>query len=171
MSTRSVIGVMHGEKVKTIYCHSDGYIEYNGVILFEHYNSAKANNLVALGDLSSLRKNIEIPEGQEHSFEQPLKDVCIFYGRDRKETGVEFQVCFSDTEMYEKYDWCEFFYVMKDGVWFVSEGPGTEWKFLSDEVARVGGKQIAGPKTERARLPFVAKEIIKQLNQLENDNA
>jgi hypothetical protein len=47
MGTRSRIGVMHGDKVKSIYCHWDGYLEHNGAILQEHYDSAKANHLVA----------------------------------------------------------------------------------------------------------------------------
>lgn len=137
MGTRSVIGVMHGDKVKTAYCHWDGYVDHNGRILLEHYDSSKANHLVALGDMSSLRPNVEIPEGKEHSFDEPLEDVTVFYGRDRKESGVEFQVCFSDQEMYDKYEWCEYFYVMKDGTWYVSQGRGTEWKLLADEVAKL----------------------------------
>jgi hypothetical protein len=47
MSTRSRIGVMHGDKVKSIYCHNDGYLDYNGIFLQESYDSAKANQLVA----------------------------------------------------------------------------------------------------------------------------
>ena len=58
MGTRSRIGVMHGDKVKSVYCHWDGYLEHNGAILQEHYNSSKANFLVALGDISSLGRNI-----------------------------------------------------------------------------------------------------------------
>ena len=64
MGTRSRIGVMHGDKVKSIYCHWDGYLDFNGRILQEHYDSARANNLVALGDLSSLRASI----GEKHAF-------------------------------------------------------------------------------------------------------
>jgi hypothetical protein len=66
MGTRSRIGVMHGDKVKSIYCHWDGYLDFNGRILQEHYDSSKANHLVALGDLSSLRANI----GEKHAFSQ-----------------------------------------------------------------------------------------------------
>jgi hypothetical protein len=135
MGTRSAIGVMHGDKVKAVYCHWDGYLAHNGKILQEHYNSAKANHLVALGGMSSLRKNIEIPEGVEHSFDKPQDDITVFYGRDRGETGNEFQVCFTDTELFEKFDWCEYFYVMKDGVWYVSEGTDSGWKVLADAIA------------------------------------
>lgn len=134
MGTRSVIGVMHGDKAKTVYCHWDGYLEHNGRILLENYDSPKANQLVALGDMSSLCANFEIPEGKEHSFDKPLEDVTIFYGRDRGEEGTDFRVCHSANEMFEQYKWCEYFYIMKDGTWYVSQGPDTGWKVLSEAI-------------------------------------
>jgi hypothetical protein len=134
MGTRSAIGVMHGDKCKAVYCHWDGYVDHNGRILLEHYNSSKANNLVALGGMSSLCPNIEIPEGVEHSFDEPAEEITVFYGRDRGEEGNEFLVSFSDNQLFEQFEWCEYFYIMKDGVWFVSQGPGTEWKVLNDAV-------------------------------------
>jgi hypothetical protein len=54
MGTRSRIGVMHGDIVKSVYCHWDGYLDNNGRILQEHFDSVKANQLVSLGDLSFL---------------------------------------------------------------------------------------------------------------------
>ena len=120
MGTRSMIGVMHGDKCKAIYCHWDGYLEYNGKILQESFDSAKANHLVALGNVSSLRKNIEIPEGVEHTFDKPNDDVTVFYGRDRGETGVDFRTTQSFIEFLNQVDHCgaEFYYIMKDGVWY-----------------------------------------------------
>ena len=50
MGTRSRIGVMHGDVCKSVYCHWDGYLDHNGVILQENYDSAKANHLAYLGD-------------------------------------------------------------------------------------------------------------------------
>ncbi len=121
MGTRSRIGVMHGETVKSVYCHWDGYLEHNGRILLEHYDSAKANHLVALGDLSSLDKNVDIPEGAEHSFQVPLDGVTTFYGRDRGETGTEWKVAHTFKEFLEQADNCgaEYYYIMRDGEWYV----------------------------------------------------
>lgn len=150
MGTRSVIGVMHGSKAKTVYCHWDGYLDHNGRILLEHYNSSKANHLVAMGDLSSLGKEL----GEKHAFSQftdskdPLeqkrvqdeynaaKDAgwCTFYKRDREDTDVDFKVCQSDKELFETYEWCEYFYIMQDGIWYVSQGPDTGWKILADAI-------------------------------------
>jgi len=79
MGTHSRIGVMHGDKVKSIYCHWDGYLEHNGQVLEQYYDSAKANQLVALGDMSTLRPQI----GEKHAFSQfdlpPEEDneLCI----------------------------------------------------------------------------------------------
>jgi len=128
MGTRSRIGVMHGDKCKSVYCHWDGYLSHNGAILQEHYDSAKANHLVALGDMSSLRSEI----GEKHDFsrlEVPMDDevydklygnMTTFYGRDRGEKDTEFQVAQTFAEFLEQCDNCaaEYYYIMKDGVWY-----------------------------------------------------
>ena len=129
MSTRSRIGVMHGDKVKSIYCHWDGYLDFNGRILQEHYDSAKANNLVALGDLSSLRPNIgekhafsqfELPADEVEAFKALTENWCTFYGRDRGEKGVEFKVAQTFDEFLEQCDnsGAEYYYIMRHGVWY-----------------------------------------------------
>ena len=131
MGTRSRIGVMHGNKVKSIYCHWDGYLSHNGRILQDSYDSARANQLVALGDLSSLRPNI----GEKHAFspfdidmsreeyDSQYGDMCLFYGRDRGEKGVEFKVSQTTEEFMEQCDLCgaEYYYIMKDGVWYCGD--------------------------------------------------
>jgi hypothetical protein len=122
---------MHGDKVKSVYCHWDGYPEHNGRILQEHYDSTKANNLVSLGDLSILRPEI----GEKHAFsrlETPMDEeaydklygnMTTFYGRDRGEKGTEFQVAQTFAEFLEQCDNCaaEYYYIMKDGVWYVGD--------------------------------------------------
>ena len=130
MGTRSRIGVMHGDKVKSVYCHWDGYLEHNGAILQEHYNSAKANNLIALGDLSSLGTQIgekhafsqfDLPPEEVEAYKELTRDWCTFYGRDRGEKGTEWKVADTFEEFLEQADGCgaEFYYIMKDGVWYV----------------------------------------------------
>ena len=130
MGTRSRIGVMHGDVCKSVYCHWDGYLEHNGVILQESYDSVKANNLVALGDLSSLRPNI----GEKHAFSQfelraeevagfklLTENMCTFYGRDRGETGTEWKTHTNFVDFFAEVEgsWCEWYYIMRDGVWYV----------------------------------------------------
>jgi hypothetical protein len=59
MSTRSRIGLQLSDgSVISIYCHFDGYPEFNGVKLVEHFNSyEKAAELIDLGDISCLWTN------------------------------------------------------------------------------------------------------------------
>jgi hypothetical protein len=133
MGTRSRIGIMHGDKVKSIYCHWDGYLEYNGQILHDHYDSAKTNMLVALGDMSSLRHEL----GEKHAFSKldPIgnevrehnEDWCTFYGRDRGEKDTEWKVAHTFDEFLEQcYDSAaEYYYIMKDGVWYCGDTYGT----------------------------------------------
>jgi hypothetical protein len=122
---------MHGDVCKSVYCHWDGYLEHNGAILLEHYDSSKANHLVALGDMSSLRKNIEIPEGVEHTFEKPAEDITIFYGRDRGESDTEWKTDTTFEQFLERADGCgaEYYYIMKDGVWYVGTTYERDAKF------------------------------------------
>ena len=122
MGTRSRIGVMHGDKVKSIYCHWDGYLDHNGRILQAHYDSAKTNMLVALGDMSSLRPEL----GEKHHFDD-RNEGCTFYGRDRGEKDVEFKVAHTFEEFLGQcYDSAaEYYYIMKDGVWYCGDTYGT----------------------------------------------
>lgn len=134
MGTRSRIGVMHGDNCKSVYCHWDGYLDHNGRILLEHYDSAKANHLVALGDISSLDINI----GQKHDFDnrEASKNQCTFYGRDRGETGTEFKTDTTFEAFLERADGCgaEYYYIMKDSVWYVGTTYGSD--------ARLGYKLV-----------------------------
>jgi hypothetical protein len=136
MGTRSRIGVMHGSNCKSVYCHWDGYLDFNGRLLLEHYDSTKANFLVALGDLSSLRPDVFIGEGVEHSFEKPAEDICVFYGRDRGESGTEWKTTSTFEEFINLCDDCcaEFYYIMKDGEWYVGTTYGSDDK--------LGGKLV-----------------------------
>ena len=134
MGTRSAIGVLHGDVAKVVYCHWDGYLSHNGKLLQENYDSVKANKLVSLGDLSSLGSQIEPPEGVVHDFDNSWQDICVFYGRDRKEDGTEFRTVLSAKELFEEFSGCEYFYIMKDDTWYVSTGG--EWEFLSVALER-----------------------------------
>ena len=160
MGTRSRIAVMHGDNCKSVYCHWDGYLEYNGSILQKHYDSVKANNLVALGDLSSLKPEI----GEKHAFshfELRAEEVagyklltenwCTFYGRDRGESNVEFQ---TDTDFESFIDrvqgnCCEWYYIMRDGVWYVGNVYESDAQFykklvpLAEALARLPEDAVA----------------------------
>jgi hypothetical protein len=126
MGTRSRIGVMHGDVCKSVYCHWDGYLEHNGDILLKHYDSAKANELVSLGDLSTLGREI----GEQHDFdnEDGREGQCTFYGRDRGEQDVGWKVANSFEDFLEQVEGCgaEYYYVMRDGEWYAGCRYATE---------------------------------------------
>ncbi len=86
MATRSRIAIeLPNGHVKSVYCHSDGYPEYNGKVLHEHYQDrSKVEKLIKLGDLSSLNNSVE-PTGP-HTFSNPQGGVTVAYHRDRGES-------------------------------------------------------------------------------------
>ena len=136
MGTRSRIGVMHGDVCKSVYCHWDGYLEHNGRILQEYYDSARANHLVALGDISSLGSKI----GEAHPFSKFELDKdsvdfdklmalheqaeaegwTTFYARDRGENHVSFETDHTFEDFLARAHNCgaEYYYIMKDGTWY-----------------------------------------------------
>ena len=120
MATRSTISIKQinafgNEQYKTIYCHWDGYPSNNGAILLEHYTTAdKVNELISLGDISSLRENPKPSETQEHSFDKPIDNVVIAYHRDR---GAELSINTAYSKKGIKGQ--EYDYLFEDGVWKV----------------------------------------------------
>ena len=121
MSTRSAIAIMHGERAKSVYCHWDGYLEHNGFILQNFYDTTKTNKLISMGDISSLGAEI----GDKHDFDERTDPEtyadtrCTFYTRDRsEETTWKSFGSLDEMVDYYKGSWCEYLYVMRDGVWY-----------------------------------------------------
>ena len=145
MATRSMIGIMEDDVCKAVYCHWDGYVEHNGVILNKYYTDVKkVNSLIALGDLSVLGAEL----GDKHDFnsrneylvdagiETSVATQCTFYGRDREEKNVDFKTYSNFSEMVSnaKASGCEFVYIMRDGEWFVSSGNMTHILELKNKL-------------------------------------
>ena len=148
MSTRSEIAILNNDgTVTAIYCHWDGYVENNGIILSEHYKEIeKVKELIKNGDLSSLNKNIEPNKDSEHSFERPQKDVCVYYHRDR---GEEWDYTKPKTyqnilEMYKdsKNIWAEYLYIYIVNEWYYAETRNKKLylKHLDTEVEEIKNK-------------------------------
>ena len=162
MGTRSMIAIEnpHSLAVKSIYCHWDGYLEHNGAILEKHYsNSPKVNNLIALGDLSSLRpeigvqhafSSIELPKEEREAHEEAVKDMCTFYTRDRGE-DAPYKHFSTAKEAAAYYDgsWCEYFYLFKydedleSGKWYYRTRDNGRWKRLATALKRFDQKDLA----------------------------
>lgn len=133
MGTRSTISIKTREGYNTIYCHWDGYPSYNGRLLLEHFNSPeKVEELISLGDLSSLREKIHPDPNQPHSFDNPQGDVCIYYGRDRGEKDVGMQ----KVKRSEKFPdmWQDYDYMFDGDKWNYREAGKKRWSKLTTKV-------------------------------------
>ncbi len=121
MSTRSYICKVNKDNTLTgIYCHSDGYLTHNGAILLDHYATPeRVDKLLEGGNLSSLGPKIEPDPNQPHSFDfdERQDGVCVYYGRDRGETGQEAHpITLKDLNSPDS--WIDYCYIFgKDNVW------------------------------------------------------
>jgi hypothetical protein len=119
MATRSRIAIeTPAGKVRSIYCHWDGYPERNGKILFEHYSDPeKLTKLIELGAISSLAP--EVSTDKPHTFDSPAKGVVVAYRRDRGEKDVDFDYHLNADHFFGG-DIQEWGYLLtKEGVWKV----------------------------------------------------
>ena len=136
MATRSNIGIVNLDKSITgIYCHWDGYPEYVGKMLLNHYNNDDiVNGLMNLGDLSILSENVN-PTGP-HTFNNPQKGVCVAYGRDRGETGTNSRT-FEDMGEYEHFgSGVDYQYLYEDGKWSYRCTYKGGWSDLTPEICK-----------------------------------
>ncbi len=151
MGTRSGIGIVdrdiHGKviRVRGVYCHWDGYLEHNGVILAGSYTNAdKINALVELGDLSCLRNEV----GEKHDFNdlgmdapQRVHGWTTAYHRDRGEALR--QRVFEGADAMTKFkqalrdSWAEYLYLYDKGKWHWCQPSDRRWKVLGAKSTRV----------------------------------
>ena len=163
MGTRSMIAIQnpYSKDVRAVYCHWDGYLEHNGSLLHKHYSaSPKVNNLIALGDLSSLRAEIgvkhafsslDISKDEQEAYEKEHGNSCTFYTRDRGE-DAPFKVfpTLKEAESYFEGSWCEYLYVFKyskaddyqSGEWHYKK-MGERWKKLAPAIRKLDPKECA----------------------------
>ena len=89
MATRSNIAYKTAEgKIRSVYCHWDGYPAHNGEMLRRYYkDQSKIEALIELGSISSLKQ--EIGEKQDFNDRSTCKDEwTLAYHRDRGEQLV-----------------------------------------------------------------------------------
>lgn len=146
MATRSTIAIELADgKVKQVYCHWDGYLDHNGKLLVENYDTPeKIEALLAHGDISSLGTCV----GERHPFDTydksklSAEDLALaeraeaegwtlYYGRDRGEEGTKARVYKNYAEYRNKAQFEEYNYCFRNGAWEVEfygefDGPLTE---------------------------------------------
>ena len=124
MSTRSRIAIKQKDNTyKSIYCHCDGYPEYNGVILYYHYsNPMKIKLLMSLGDISYLGENVLPDITKTHTFDERQDDVTVAYHRDRGE-DLHFNVFTDKDDLidYFKNSDQDYLYLYENDKWYIAE--------------------------------------------------
>jgi hypothetical protein len=119
MATRSAIGYKTPEgKVRAIYAHWDGYPAGVGRTLETHYQQArKIAQLVELGDVSVVDAEIGVQVDFDDRAAQ--EGQCVFYGRDRGESGVETKEFDTVGDFVDYYEGagCEYFYLRSNADW------------------------------------------------------
>jgi hypothetical protein len=132
MATRSTIALEFADgTVQQVYCHWDGYLSNNGVLLQNYYSDPyKLRDLIDLGDVSSLKQYI----GTAHAFSQFETDMSsedydklygemtTFYGRDRGEKGTDARKFADFADYVENFAHEEYAYILRtDGLWYVKQ--------------------------------------------------
>ena len=128
MATRSRIAIENQDgSVTSVYCHWDGHIKTNGRILNENYTTKdKVEELIALGNLSSLDETIERTvayhrdNGEYHLIQISFIDVEELF-EDGFSMGVEYIYCFT-----------------KDGIWLVNALGSVNVAVLSEVIEEEG---------------------------------
>ena len=101
MATRSNIAIENQDgSVSAIYCHFDGYIDGAGKILQENYNTKEEmEQLIALGDISSLGKTIEetvaYHRDRGEDLQEPMQHKTVPLYFEDQNSDIEYSYCFT----------------------------------------------------------------------------
>jgi hypothetical protein len=121
MSTNSSISTKIDNKIISIYCHWDGYLEHNGKLLVENYKTLEAvKELLDLGYLSSLGKTI---------------NECVAYHRDRDEELEQdvYTIDLNENDFITQYKIAtrtdkslvyDYYFNVEDNQWYLFSGNG-----------------------------------------------
>lgn len=103
MGTSSIIGYEENEKYHISYGGCDGYIEHNGEILLESYNTLdKVKELISRGNFNALYNDIDyIDFDRYNDFEKSVLDS------------------FDEVLEYRKKYYVDYLYIFKDNKWFI----------------------------------------------------
>jgi hypothetical protein len=127
--------------------------------LQKHYaSSSKVNNLIALGDISSLKAEIgrqhafsslDVPKVDQEAYDKEHGNSCTFYTRDRGE-DAPFKVFKNLKDAEEHYTWSDYYYCFKyskaddyqSGEWHYKQNGG-RWKKLAPAIRKLNPKECA----------------------------
>ena len=107
MGTRSTIALEFADNtVQQVYCHWDGYLDNNGMILHKNYQDPfLVRDLIDLGGFSSLRDTIA--ETAETAYTQRGEELDVNKFNDYSD--------YIENHQYEEYEYI----LRRDGNWYV----------------------------------------------------
>lgn len=123
MSTRCRIAIKEKNGTyRSIYCHNDGYPAGVGITLETYYtNPDKIEDLMDLGDLSSLGASLEFKDPDEMFKDikaYVLNDGTTDYNRWRnEETEAEISSNLKDLIKLAEGNGAEYLYIFENGKW------------------------------------------------------
>ena len=125
MSTRSMIAIENSDgTLDAVYCHSDGYLEHVGFVLYAFYNTPeKVKALISLGAMSWLGYRIGKPFSlnkcyTDSAYFVQYQNQCAPYydcGKEKKKEICHYK---SRNSLY-KIDCIDFVYIFRNGAWYV----------------------------------------------------
>lgn len=143
MSTRSRIGILlPDDSILSVYHHWDGYPEWLGVTLEEHYNTyEKASELIDGGNMSSCYSDNEYDdETQEFVKRDPRPE---YYGGDE-----EAPILSKNFDEFTRIDcWQEYSYVFVKDRW-VAYSIRQKFDENYDNITKVIVKEVEIPKKQ-----------------------
>lgn len=143
MSTNSFIAYKENNKITAIYCHWDGYLEYNGDLLKTLYPKHRAKALMDLGDISALEGKISSNEPDfayditySEVVQKYMNKVTEAYHRDRHEDWEQVKPKeFDSVDDYRNYlrdhGWIEFAYLFNADN--DDTAPYNVWSYITPE--------------------------------------
>lgn len=105
MSTRSSIAAkLTNGKFGIIYCHHDGYLDGVGLTLRKHYlDQAKIDELILLGNISSLNESMEITKETAYGDKTHLYDSFIAAKFGFGDSGQEYEYFWDGEKWHTRY--------------------------------------------------------------------
>lgn len=138
MATRSTIAIENlNGTIHQVYCHWDGYISNNGVILNKYYNTRELVEKLIMGaSISSLGRYIS---DTPMSFDNRDNDYTNYYSNRGEITEIRHFKDFDDYEENHQYEEFEYLFT-KDNVWSVFYND--DWHDLEFEIQEFKLKDV-----------------------------
>lgn len=167
MSIRSYIGMeISPGRYQVIYCHENGFLTYNGAMLLDYYHTKeRVEELIALGDISCLKKWLKPDPSKPHGFDYDKRqeDVTVAYGRDRGKEDTQAKERSLD-ELQKVEGFVSYVYIYgQDHVWRYYRSGALGDGFMEVGKALESVYQMHGLKRPKEFYGFLSETIVKEL--------